>query len=68
MEFKFCCFFPERKQRERDLLFPSLRVIDPVLWIRIRMDPHLKSPPRSAWRDADPDRDPGGLKENVQVH
>ena len=33
-----------------------------VLRIRIRMDPHLKSPPgfRSAWRDADPDPDPGG--------
>ena len=25
-------------------------------------DPHLKSPPRSAWRDADPDQDPGGKK------
>ena len=36
----------------------------PVLWIWIRTDPHLKRPPgsrsASAWRDADPDSDPGG--------
>ena len=44
----------------------------PVLRLRIRRDPHFKRPPESgsAWRDADPDQDPGGKKslENVQVH
>ena len=35
-----------------------------VLQIRIRMDPHLKSPPGSArsYADPDPDPDPGGKK------
>ena len=37
-----------------------------VLWIWIRTDPHLKSPPGSGsgsgWTDADPDADPGGKK------
>ena len=35
-----------------------------VLRIRIRTDPHLKSPPGSgsAWTDADPDPNPGGKK------
>ena len=31
-----------------------------VLRIRIRSDPHLKSPPGSVWTDADPDS--GGKK------
>ena len=36
----------------------------PVLWIRIRTDPHLKSRPGSgsAWTDSDSDPDPGGKK------
>ena len=43
-------------------IFVSKKTLSAVLRIRIRMDPHLKSPPGSgsAWTDADPD--PGGKK------